>query len=267
MPDGDEDSIPAEVSAPPPEETPPPPPKVDADPADPKTAVAAEKGDAPPQTVHGYNYTLAFVLMVNGMNLAEVAKELNFDYQKLCTRARREKWRVLAHGSYDRLFRKDRAERIEPKKGEMAEQVEKRIKQISSNRDRVVAMADDLRGLINKVAVALNKLDLQNADDEKLGNVSKSIGSLTKAAKDIADMTMVALGDEHAIRHLGAGHNKPGGGNNGPTMIINMPGILATSRRRMVPAERVDESKQDLEKTERRVASLNAGTDDDETDK
>lgn len=268
MADGD-DSIPVEVTAPPPAET--PPPILTEKPAfpEPKNAAASEVGDAPHQTVHGYNYTLAFVLMVNGVNLAQIAKDLKFDYQKLIVRARREKWRVLAHGSFDKLYRKERnPDRIEPKKGEMADLVEKRIKQISANREKVVSMADELRGLINKVAEALNKLDLETADDEKLGNVSKSIGSLTKAAKDIADMTMVALGDEHAIRHLGAGHNKPGGGHDGPSIVINMPGILATSRRRqMKPAERIEEAKQELALTERRVAGLNGGNHGDGDDK
>lgn len=200
-------------------------------------------GEVPIRTVYGYNYTLAFVLMVNGMNLVDIARDHKFDFQKLSTRARREKWRVQAVGSWEKLYRKERKnpdESSEMAEGEIPKLVEKRIGDISKNRDKVVRMADDLRGLINKVAAALDKLNLESADDEKLGNVAKSIGSLTKAAKDIADMTMVALGDEHAIRHLGAGLNKHNGGRDGPAIVINMPGILATSRRRMKPADRVE---------------------------
>lgn len=255
-----DDTIAAEVSEPEEKEEGEEKPYVPASPGDdnPKNCHAV-KGDVPIRTVHGYNYCLAFTLSVNGMNLAEIAREHNFDFTKLASRARREKWRVLAQGSYKQLYRekRDPDQMIEPRKGEIPELVEKRVRLIDNNRTRIVEMADTLRAQIARVATALNAMPLdQFSDPEQISYITKSIGNLTKSAKDIADMSMVALGDEHAIRHLGAGHNKPGGGHDGPAIVINMPGILATSRRRMKPADRVVETKEGVRIAEKNIKSL-----------
>ncbi len=187
--------------------------------------------DVPSQTKRGANYALMFTLYVNGMELKQIAEEFNVGYMSLYTRASVEKWSHLVEKAWDRLYKKNRVQDLDRKR--LEDRADEKLKSIGRNRSEVIDLAGMIRNKIVALSQAFDQINPNELrDPEVFSNLTKSIGSLAKAAKDVADMTMVAHGDEHVIRHLGAGFNKPGGGNEGPQIVINMPGVLATSRRR-----------------------------------
>jgi hypothetical protein len=201
----------------------------------PPPATAPSAGNAKLRTRHGINYTLAFVLYADGIPLRDLAKEWKVSYTKLVDRANRESWPKLIQKYQRKFIPEPTMTRPVP----TPEEQSKRFKQIDDNRDKIVSTADAIRAEIMRA--------IEACKTNPLGMDPKAIAALSKAAKDISDMTMVAMGDEHAVKHLmkpangsGAHGNNPDGTPR-PLMIVNLPQVLGSSRRNLKRAEEVAE--------------------------
>ncbi len=200
--------------------------------------------DIPTLTNRGCNYALAFTLYVNGIPLTTIAKDLGISSTVLAQRATAERWKNLTHYAWERLYKKqDERRQLEPiPKAESDKMLEKKIQRIDQNRGQVIELASVLREKLMAVAKGIDQVPVEAMGDaEVLADMTRSIASLAKAAKDIAEMTMIAHGDENVIRHLGQGFNTKQG-NSGPAIIINIPNALANSRRKMISVEKVIEA-------------------------
>lgn len=173
-----------------------------------------------PRTKEGINYTAAFVMVAAGVaTLAEVARAWKIPYDKLARKSTKENWAGLIK-RYGHHF----LPKLEQKPPDEAELKAKAAK-IQANRDKIVTPAHALLDKIQKI------LD----DNKELGMDTETIVDLARAVKMLGEITMVAVGDEHAVRHLmgGApGSGRPGeGGHRGPLIQINMPGAVAGPRK------------------------------------
>lgn len=181
-----------------------------------------EGGDVPkesPRTKAGINYTAAFVMVASGIaSLPEISRAWKIPYEKLAHRSTQEKWSGLIK-RYAHIFQQQKPEQKPPDEAEMKAKLEK----IQKNRDKIINPAHAILHHIEKI------LD----DNKDTGLDTETIVDLARAVKMLGEITMVASGDEYAVRHLaaGGGGQTPKDRERGPLIQINMPSIIAGPRR------------------------------------
>lgn len=173
-----------------------------------------------PRTKAGINYTAAFVMVAAGVaSLAEISRAWKIPYEKLAHRSTQEKWGSLIK-RYAHIFQQQKPEQKPPDEAELKARAEK----IQKNRDKIITPAHAILQHIQKI------LD----DNKDTGLDTETIVDLARAVKMLGEITMVASGDEYAVRHLaagGSGGQQPKDRERGPLIQINMPSIIAGPRR------------------------------------
>lgn len=207
-------------------------PKVEAPPADDTTPLPPlkerpsikqdllgeeERGRPNERTSAGINFTAAFVLVASGAaTLPEIARAWKISFDKLSRRARLENWNGLI-----RRYGQNFMPKIPPPEQQDPAKLMAKMRAIDDNRTRTIKLA---HGLMDQIQNIINKQVPEIPMD------SETISELARAVKMLGEISMVAHGDEHAIRS--ANGNALGGPKNpGSLITINMPSAIASPRK------------------------------------
>ncbi len=172
------------------------------------------------KTVSGFNYTAAFVMVASGTaTISEISKSWGIPVHRLTNKSQQENWSGLIR-RYGHVF----APKIEVPKADMR-QLEEKAKKVQENRDRTLKSA---HGLLERVQFTIDSHPKDQPMDPEI------IANLARAVKMLGEISMVASGDEYAVRGVNGGGTKGGSGSqrpHGPLISITFPSMLGGPRK------------------------------------
>jgi len=188
-------------------------------------------------TDHGINHAACFVMAAKGISLREISKAWNCSYLKLLRRCSDEDWPGLIR-KYGEIF-----QRKIPIPEQSPDEIAKKLKKIEENRDRTISAAT---GLMQQIQHIIDQISTKQEQNPDAFMDPETISDLARSVKLLGEISMVAHGDEYAVKG-GVGQPRPGSNNLVPMLQINIPAIVAAPRHLKRVRETVEKINEKIE--------------------